>query len=103
MGGAIVHIKGCGSTPIPHQRQISTEGIGGHYPLSMLGRILLAGCMYSVHVHERARGILSVINHAIRLALHANQILLLQRKAVYTDLDYKHAFNYIQICTIKMS
>ena len=41
LGGASVHIKGFGSTPIPLQRQISTEGIGGPYPLSMLGRTLI--------------------------------------------------------------
>ena len=29
LGGASVHIKGLGSIPIPLQRQISTEGIGG--------------------------------------------------------------------------
>ena len=40
LGGASVHIKAFGSTPIPLQRQISTEGIGGLYPLSMLGRTL---------------------------------------------------------------
>ena len=43
LGGASVHIKDFGSTPIPLQRQINTEGIGGTYPLSpyplsMLGR-----------------------------------------------------------------
>ena len=42
LGGASVHIKAFGSTPIPLQRQISTEGIGGPYPLSMLGRTLLS-------------------------------------------------------------
>ena len=40
LGGASVHIKDFGSTPIPLQRQISTEGMGAPYPLSMLGRIL---------------------------------------------------------------
>ena len=39
-GGASVYIKAFGSTPILLQRQISTEGIGGPYPLSMLGRTL---------------------------------------------------------------
>ena len=42
LGGASVHIKDFGSTPIPLQRQISTEGMGGPYPLSMLGRTLLS-------------------------------------------------------------
>ena len=38
LGGASVHIKGFGSTPIPLQRQISTEGIGGPYiPLKCAG------------------------------------------------------------------
>ena len=41
MGGASVHIKAIGSTPIPHQSKTSSEGIGGHYALSMLGRTLL--------------------------------------------------------------
>ena len=40
LGGAIVHIKAFDSTPITHQSQISTEGMGGPYPLSMLGRTL---------------------------------------------------------------
>ena len=42
LGGASVHIKDFGSTSIPLQRQISTEGMGTPYPLSMLGRILLS-------------------------------------------------------------
>ena len=41
LGGASVHIKDFGSTPIPLQRQISTEGMGAPYPLSMLGRTLV--------------------------------------------------------------
>ena len=32
LGGASVHIKDFGSTPIPLQRQISTEGMGAPYP-----------------------------------------------------------------------
>ena len=40
LGGASVHIKDFGSTPIPLQRQINTEGMGAPYPLSMLGRTL---------------------------------------------------------------
>ena len=40
LGGANVHIKGFGSNPISLQRQISTEGMGGPYPLSMLRRTL---------------------------------------------------------------
>ena len=32
LGGASVHIKGFGSTPIPLQKQISTEGIGAPIP-----------------------------------------------------------------------
>ena len=40
LGGASVHIKDFGSTPIPLQRQIRTEGMGAPYPLSMLGRTL---------------------------------------------------------------
>ena len=39
--GASAHIKGFGSTPIPLQRQISNEWIGGPYPLSMLGRTMI--------------------------------------------------------------
>ena len=45
MGGASVHIKGLGSTPIPLQRKISTEGIGAHYLLSML-RITMESTTY---------------------------------------------------------
>ena len=37
LGRAYVHIKAIGSTPIPHQSETSIEGVGGHYPLSMLG------------------------------------------------------------------
>ena len=40
LGGANVHIKAFGSTPIPHQSKTSIEGIWGQYPLSMLGRTL---------------------------------------------------------------
>lgn len=37
MGGASVHIKAFESTPVvTHQSQISAEGIGGPYQLSML-------------------------------------------------------------------
>ena len=54
LGGASVHIKAFDSTPIPLQRQISTEGRGGSYPLSMLGRTLpcvrgLVTYMYVAH------------------------------------------------------
>ena len=41
LGGACVHIKVIGSTPTPHLSQTISEGVGGHYPLSMLGRTLL--------------------------------------------------------------
>ena len=37
LGGANVHIKGFGSTPIPLQGQISTEGIGGSLSLKYAG------------------------------------------------------------------
>ena len=40
LGGASVHIKAIGSTPIPHQSKTSSEGIWGQYLLSMLGRTL---------------------------------------------------------------
>ena len=52
LGGACVHIKVIGSTPIPHQSQTTSEGIGGHYPLSMLGRTLL----YVVNSLENQNG-----------------------------------------------
>ena len=44
LGGASAHTKDFGSTPIPFQSHLSTEGIGASYesyPLSMLGRTLL--------------------------------------------------------------
>ena len=43
LGGANVHIKAIGSTPIPHQSKTNTEGIWGQYLLSMLGRTLQDG------------------------------------------------------------
>ena len=32
LGGASVHIKAIGSTPIPHQSKTSSEGMGGTIP-----------------------------------------------------------------------
>ena len=50
LGGASVHIKAIGSTPIPHQNKNSSRGIRGQYALSMLGIVLYNIRDSSVHI-----------------------------------------------------
>ena len=74
LGGASVHIKAFGSTPIPLQRQISTEGIGGPYPLSMLGRTLgyiCEKCKLRIVFHENAAADLKEFKETARCSRSA--------------------------------
>ena len=48
MGGASVHIKGLGSTPIPLQRKSSTKGIRAHSMLRItMESIIYTGTLYA--------------------------------------------------------
>ena len=60
LGGTRNHIKVTGPAPFPHQRKISTDGILGQYPVSMLVKYCTQGMLIE-----------SVITKLLRWGKHA--------------------------------